>query len=135
MGLLPCGKLGNTETSWDKSTLTYGYNTSGQHEWYAIIVDTTTTFNNSVFWNNSLDWDTTSCVLIQADGRAVATHESGHVQGLGHTGDNHPAIMHTYMDPSQTYWQMQSDDRLGIQGIYPGNQPGTCVIVYPFFCN
>jgi hypothetical protein len=121
MGVLPCGKLGITNRVY--SGPTYGYNAYwGDHEWYGLLSSTSTVFNNAVYWNNSLDWTFTSCSNEHADGQENAVHESGHVQGLGHTG--HAAIMYPNASYANTPFEdLQSDDIQGIQGIYPGNQP------------
>ncbi|WP_371876287.1 matrixin family metalloprotease, partial [Dictyobacter vulcani] len=62
-----------------------------------------TLFNssNEISWNNSLIFSAT-----QADGRKVATHETGHMEGLGHTAHD-PAVMR---QGGVSYYALQTDD-------------------------
>ncbi len=85
--------------------------TNGQY--YAILNSTTTTFNTEVSWNNSLQYN-----QLQADARKVATHETGHVEALGHTG--HVAVMHT---GAENFYTPQADDINAMQSIYTGFIP------------
>ena len=123
MGSLPCTTLGITEVYYDSTAVHWGYNAYWKDwEWYAFITNAATTFNSSVIWNSSLDWTFTSCSNEHADGIETATHESGHVQGLGHTG--HKAIMYPVASYATTPFEtLQGDDVSGIIGIYPGTQP------------
>lgn len=121
MGMLPCNTLGSTTNSWN-SNIEYGYNPKrGGNEYYSFFTNAAVTFNNGVQWNNSLDWTFNSCSDYHADGLENAVHESGHVQGLGHTG--HRAIMYPVASYATTPFEtLQSDDIQGLQDIYPGNQ-------------
>ncbi len=125
MGSLPCGVLGNTSES--AGSLWWGYNAYwDDYEWGRWMTDTTTTFNSTVKWNSSLNWTVNSCSDYHADGITVATHESGHVQGLGHTG--HSAIMYPIASATTTpFHTLQGDDVQGIIGIYPGIPPDDCI--------
>jgi predicted Zn-dependent protease len=84
--------------------------------WYAALNDVPVYFNTRITWNNSLNFSSTT-----ADGRKVATHETGHLLGLGHTGHT-PAIMR---QGGTTYYSVQPDDLSGLQSIYPGYYPGS----------
>ena len=80
-------------------------------------------FNTAPYmsWNNSLDYsyDASSCTF-NADGRKVATHETGHVMGLGHT--SYTAVMHQGAEP---FYSLQSNDIQGLQAIYTGTSPSS----------
>ncbi len=87
--------------------------------WKAYITGGKVTFGSHVSWNTQLIWATWSdlnppCTGLKADIRVVSAHETGHVQGLGHTGHS-PAIMRT---GPLNYWTIQSDDVAGLQYIY-----------------
>lgn len=96
----------------------YGNMGSVQHssQYYAVMTGNYTLFNSNTWisWNNSLTFSAT-----QADGRKVATHETGHMEGLGHTGHT-PAIMH---QGAATYYTLQSDDITGLETQYNGKIP------------
>lgn len=97
----------------------YGFYGSIQHasgQYYAIMTGNYTEFNTSAWitWNNSLTFSDT-----QADGRKVATHETGHFMGLGHTGHN-PAVMR---QGAVTYYALQTDDINGLASFYTGYIP------------
>ena len=97
----------------------YGYMGSIQHssgQYYAIMTGNGTLFNSSTWisWNNTLMFSDT-----QADGRKVATHETGHFEGLGHTG-HIPAVMH---QGKVTYFALQPDDVNGLVSFYTGYIP------------
>ncbi len=94
----------------------YGSITQASGQYYAISGANYVTFNSSTWisWNNSLIFSDT-----QADGRKVATHETGHVQDLGHTGHT-PAIMH---QGAATYYALQQDDINGLESFYTGYIP------------
>jgi hypothetical protein len=102
-GKTPYGYLGSTQYS------------SGQY--YAIMTGNTTLFNSNewISWNNTLTWGPE-----QADGREVATHETGHFEGLGHTGHS-PAVMQQGIAPN--YYALQPDDINGLESIYTGYIP------------
>ncbi len=92
--------------------------------WTAYITGAVVTFGAHVSWNTSYIWTTFSdevplCTGLQADIRVVATHETGHVVGLGHTTHS-PAAMRT---GPHNYYTLQSDDIAGLQYIYPGYLP------------
>jgi hypothetical protein len=80
-------------------------------------------FNTSpqAHWNNTLTWSFNSqtCVF-QADGRKVATHETGHVMSLGHT--SYTAVMH---QGPENFYKLQSNDIQGLQAIYNGTSPSS----------
>lgn len=82
-------------------------------QYYAILNSTITTFNTEVSWNNSFQFGT-----LQADARLVATHETGHAEGLGHT--YHYAVMHI---GAENFYTPQADDINGMQSIYTGYIP------------
>ncbi len=97
----------------------YGYMGSTQYssgQYYAIMTGNKTMFNSSTWisWNNTLTFSAT-----QADGRKVATHETGHFEGLGHTGHS-PAVMR---QGAVTYYALQSDDINGLESFYTGSIP------------
>ena len=107
------GSLGFGEygfTTW----ATYGPITKASGQYYAINSDKTVTFSANITWNNTLYFDANN-----ADGRKVATHETGHIQGLGHTGHT-PAIMR---QGATTYYALQTDDINGLESIYTGYIP------------
>lgn len=125
--LYTCSNDGcNTQTSYAIGDLGYGvygetpYGNIGsvQHssQYYAIMTGNYTLFNSSTYisWNNTLTFSDT-----QADGRKVATHETGHMEGLGHTGHS-PAIMR---QGAVTYYALQSDDITGLETQYNGRIP------------
>ncbi len=99
------------------------FHTSSRDQWNAYITSVTVTFTSQVSWNNQLIWQGYNpempCQGLKADGRAVATHKTGHVVGLGHT-DNAPAIMR---EGAVNYYMLQPDDINGLQYIYPGYFP------------
>lgn len=82
-------------------------------QYYAIMNSATTTFNTEVSWNNNFQYAT-----LQADGRKVATHETGHIECLGHT--SHVAIM---QQGDVRFFQPQADDINAMQSIYTGFIP------------
>ncbi len=120
--VLPCLTYGKTD-SYEGSTK-WGYNPErGENEYYAFFSSGYTMFSSTVHWNNNLDWSG-YCYnnTIHADGRTVATHESGHQIGLGHTYDD-PSIMYiTIAALDKIYKLTTNSDIPAIQGIYPGNQ-------------
>lgn len=91
----------------------YGSVQYANGQYYAIMNSATTTFNTEVSWNNNLQYDT-----LKADGRKVATHETGHIECLGHT--NHVAVMH---QGAESFYKPQADDISGMQSIYTGYIP------------
>ncbi len=80
-------------------------------------------FNTASYmsWNNSLNYsyDASTCTY-NADGRKVATHETGHVMSLGHT--SYTAVMHQGAEP---FFSLQSNDIQGLQAIYTGTSPSS----------
>lgn len=95
--------------------LKYGYNPQrGGNEYYQFIQQTTVRFNPSIQWNSSGVFY--PYCPGRADGYVVATHESGHVQGMGHSTAN------SVMNSATPNRYLQQDDRTGIAAIYPGNQ-------------
>lgn len=87
-------------------------------QWYQFIQGVTVQFNHLVKWNTTLTWGGTCATGISADARKVATHESGHVIGMGHTSN--AAIMR--QGPTNFYL-LQSDDLAGIEVVYDGKNP------------
>ncbi|WP_146747158.1 matrixin family metalloprotease [Thermogemmatispora tikiterensis] len=96
----------------------YGTIGSAQHssQYYAIMQGNYTLFNSTqwITWNNTLTFSDT-----QADGRKVSTHETGHMEGLGHTAHN-PAVMR---QGATTYYALQPDDINGLETQYNGRIP------------
>lgn len=82
-------------------------------QYYAIFNSASVYFNTEVSWNNNLQYNT-----LQADGRKVATHETGYVEGLGHRG--YTAVMHQSAEP---FYTPQANDINGMQTIYTGYIP------------
>ena len=94
-----------------------------------VLALTTTTFNRQtstyvavdMIFNNALQWDSFRGAGSGAafDLRRAATHEFGHVLGLGHpddAGQNVPAVMNSqYSGVSEA---LQQDDINGVQAIY-----------------
>ncbi|HEY7350315.1 MAG TPA: matrixin family metalloprotease [Ktedonobacterales bacterium] len=121
MTTLLCGNLAHT--SYFIGDVKYGYNPyRGGNEWYAFFISADVQFSNSIFWNNSFDWTQTSCSNEHADGRAAATHESGHVQGLGHTGD-FPSVMSSACLENGHFYQLSTNSDIpAIKAIYRGDQ-------------
>ena len=114
-----CNELGFTNY-----TITGGlenaYNPQrGGTEYYEFIKRTDTYFDPSTHWNNS-GYSTDDCRggIKNGDGTIVATHESGHVQGMGESGTAN-AVM------GAGSLSLQQDDKDGIAAIYPGNQEHT----------
>jgi len=120
-GVFASGSLGCLvygSTSWNKGSSTYSAKLAG---YYAFFTSTAVTFNNNsvASWNNTLTWSSNAMTCaFQADGRKVATHETGHTQSLGHT--SHTAVMH---QGPENFYTLQSDDIAGLQVIYPGTLP------------
>lgn len=77
--------------------------------------------DTNIAWNNNLTYmyDGSRCVQA-ADGRKVATHETGHVFSLGHTA--YTAVMHQGPEP---FYSLQSNDIAGLQAIYTGTSPAS----------
>lgn len=96
--------------------LEYGYNPQrGGNEYYQFIRQTTVWFNPSIQWNSQGIFY--PYCPGKADAFVVATHESGHVQGMGESGAD--AVMFAGPPYRDT---LQQDDKNGIAAIYPGNQ-------------
>jgi hypothetical protein len=120
MTLLPCPVYGETTPSGDQN-IKYGQNADGGYEYYAFVSFANVKFNSNVTWNNS-DTYSSNCSDLRADGRAVALHESGHVQNLGHTGDC-PSIMNdSCYQLNHLHTLSSNSDIPAVEGIYPGNQ-------------
>ncbi len=119
---VPCGRYAETPYLYS-GTIKYGYNPQrGGNEWYSFFVSSSTRFNSTVFWNNSFDWSGESCSTLHGDGRATATHESGHAVGLGHTNDC-PSVMSGACLESGRFYQLSTNsDIAALKAIYPGNQ-------------
>lgn len=119
MPLLPCPVYGQTTTTYGNAK--YGLNSDGVNDYYAFMSFANVKFNSNVTWNNS-DTYSASCSALQADGRAVALHESGHVQSLGHTADC-PSIMDdSCYQLNHLHTLSSNSDIPAVEGIYPGNQ-------------
>ncbi len=105
------------QTALNVGSSTYSAKLGG---YYAFTSSTAVTFNNSSgsSWNNTLTWWDDGVCAFQADGRKVATHETGHTQSLGHTGNT--AVMH---QGPENFYTLQADDIAGLQAIYPGALP------------
>jgi predicted Zn-dependent protease len=101
----------------DLTSSNWGLVQYGHSQYYAIFTNTTVTFNTQVSWNNSCQYGPN-----QADARKVARHETGHVQGLGHTG--YTAIM-KQGDVCFNPMQLQPNDIAGLQTIYTGSITAT----------
>lgn len=124
---MPCSVPADTSTYYKYGTVEVGYNIPGGGKpwtqiYYTFITTTSTYFNQYIQWN----WDGNidagwSCSNTYADGRNVATHESGHILGIGHTGDQ-TALM---WFGTQSFYQLQSQDLQAVENIYPGNQPSS----------
>lgn len=107
------GSLGFGEygfTTWD----TYGPITKASGQYYAINSDKTVTFSTNITWNNSLYFDANN-----ADGRKVATHETGHVQGLGHTGTLLPSCARAQRSIMRSKQTISMDSSRSIQATFP----------------
>ncbi|HEY7124459.1 MAG TPA: matrixin family metalloprotease [Ktedonobacterales bacterium] len=113
-GPIPCQFFARTNTDAFLSAPFY----TGSY-WKAYITGGTVTFNDQVSWNTQWMWVTFDenhglCNGLKADIREVSAHETGHLQGLGHTKHS-PALMET---GPQNFWTVQSDDVAGLQYIY-----------------
>jgi predicted Zn-dependent protease len=76
--------------------------------------------NSIPMLNTEISWDSSNLYgKLEADGIKVATHEAGHLLGLGHTGHS-PAIMR---QGQVSYESAQPDDFNGLWSIYPGYYP------------
>jgi hypothetical protein len=82
--------------------------------WYAAYYYVPVYFNSTFAWDSNMQWGTR-----EGDGITVATHETGHLLGLGHTGHS-PAIMR---QGPLNYESVQPDDFNGLWSIYPGYYP------------
>jgi hypothetical protein len=118
---LPCLTYGHTWYAYGNTE--YGYNSvRGGNEYYAFFGNTTTEFNDTVIWDNNNDWSgLCGNNTVHGDGIATALHESGHVIGLGHTGDQ-PAIMDSDHISQANDQLTTNSDIPAIEAIYPGNQ-------------
>ena len=96
-----------------------------------IAVTYTWQWNNGeiesdVLFNSRLPWFTASsegdgCVETQAkyDVRNIATHEFGHVYGLGHPGNDRFETMYAYGFTGETLkWSPENGDNAGMNVIY-----------------
>lgn len=110
-GVMPNGWYGATSNGWNNAANPV----NGQY--YGIMNEAQVEFNVNVTYNNSFVWGPQN-----ADGRVVAVHETGHVEGLGHT-HHLPAIMAPNPSTGQHYYTLQADDIAGIQAIYTGTIP------------
>jgi hypothetical protein len=117
-GSQPCYVYGTTTYSGLSAS---EYTTTNGIGWYQFEQYIPVVFNSYASgWNNNLYYATYMNCDFAADGRKVATHESGHVQGLGHTLNT--AVMH---QGPEAFYALQSDDVAGLKAIYPGNQPSS----------
>lgn len=82
--------------------------------WYAALYYVPVYFSTDDYWDSSNLYG-----KMEADGIKVATHETGHLLGLGHTGHS-PAIMR---QGQVSYESVQPDDFNGLWSIYPGYYP------------
>jgi hypothetical protein len=74
-----------------------------------MIISADMRFNQSVTWNHTFYYGT-----YDADSRKVATHEFGHVNGLGHTGFA-TAVM---VSGQASFYNVKPNDLDGLQAIY-----------------
>lgn len=101
----------------------YGYSTCGNvsSDSPAILVDADIEFNPGY----SFYTDTVSSSSA-FDLQAVATHEEGHLLGMGHSGLAH-TVMFPFGDTTATGERVElaTDDSLGISSLYPCTNPGS----------
>lgn len=92
-----------------------GYNPQrGGTEYYEFIKQSYVSFSPTTQWNSSMSFS--PLCPGSADAYVVATHESGHVQGMGHTSAT------SVMNSGTPNRYLQTDDKNGIAAVYPGNQ-------------
>jgi hypothetical protein len=132
---LICGAFGVTYLDNDPTHYTtpkQGYNPQrGKTEWYAFILYPPVSFSSysQVIWDTNGDWSGSCPGPLHADARTVATHETGHVIGLGHSTFDpsvHPGdpltIMNHHAAMVYQLYQLQTNDLQGIEAIYRGDQ-------------
>lgn len=115
---LGCGVYGST--TWPVLS-SIEYSSSVGYYQFAREVVVYFNTNSLVSWNNSLTWSfNAQTCAVQADGRKVSTHETGHLMSLGHT--SYTAVMH---QGPENFYSLQSNDIQGLEAIYTGTQPSS----------
>ncbi len=71
-----------------------------------------------VRFNNSTKWETSSSCTNGFDLSGVATHEFGHVVGLGHSSDYYATMYYAVAPCDFSRSSLESDDRNGYNFIY-----------------
>lgn len=99
----------------------YGYSTCGNvsSDSPAILIDADIEFNPSYSF-----YTYTQPSSSTFDLQAVATHEEGHLLGMGHSGIGH-TVMFPFGDTTATGQRLAlaTDDALGISSLYPCTNP------------
>jgi hypothetical protein len=116
-----CGSTGVTTTGATRLTAGPVFWQNNQYNAYLLKAANSqvTQFNTYVTWNSSYDWSFKCSgidLYVNADGRKVAGHETGHESSLGHTGFAGQLMLQGAVNVNT----LQSNDIAGLKHIYPG---------------
>lgn len=93
------GVIGLTASYWDGTTF------EANHQTFQNLNRATVIFNNDVDWTTRAEIEAGTCDGNSVAIESVATHETGHVWGLGHTCEREDACEDADLRASTMYWQ------------------------------
>jgi predicted Zn-dependent protease len=98
---------------------TYGPFVGAEYHIQSAVVE----FNQRTIFNTSYNYyyDPVDNIPTNADARKVATHELGHVEGMGHVGHNEPYVAVMKQGDVNQWWPAVDDVNgiIAIYGAYP----------------